>query len=299
MKGLIIIPTFYLTRHTDYWKILLEMVRDEFGFELRYTDNLGKISKDINIIISFANPQHNRTGYMPELLNVSKDVKIILYVRDVQCYDDACWKWNHKVFDRADIILNATDSAFKRWYPDHYKKTIFFPQFFATYNRYADLPYNNKPKMKCLLIGAINDQVYPLRYYIKENRDPKKIDVITTSQRRKEGYIKEKYAKLLNSYFCCVTCPSIFEYATLKTTEITAAGSLLLMSDVSDMKKMGYVANEHYVPILKENALDKIYQCLRYPHRYEKIRREGKKFTLSTHSVLNRFQQLKTIIKEI
>lgn len=297
MKGLVVIPTFYQTRHTDFWKVLLEMIRDRFGFELRYTDELGEVPKDLDVIIPFSIPQHSRVGYMPELLSVPKSIKIIALMRDVQCYSDECWDWNRKMFDRFDVILNPTDEAFRRWYPEYYEKTVFLPQYFTTHERYANLPYNNFPKMKCLLIGAINPKIYPLRHYIRKNGNPTKIDFITTGQGKRQGYIKDEYAKLLNSYFCCVASSSIFDYAIMKSTEITAAGALLLVNEVEDMKKMGYIPGKHYVSITQKNSLKKIYDCLEHPEKYEGIRKAGRTFTLENHSVLNRFEQVRKILE--
>jgi len=115
MKGLIVIPTFYKTRHTDYWKALLEMVRDRLGFHLIYTDSLKDHLTNVDVIIPFAIPQHNRVGYMPELLSIPKEIKIVGYIRDIQTYSKESKEWNMRMYDRFDAILNACDYSFRAW----------------------------------------------------------------------------------------------------------------------------------------------------------------------------------------
>jgi hypothetical protein len=145
--------------------------------------------------------------------------------------------------------------------------------------------FNDDPKMRCLLSGAVNSKIYPLRSFVKKqsnNIDCKKA-------------IGDKYAELLNSYFCCVTSCSIFNYVLAKHLEIPSTGSLLLTNETSDLKRAGFISNYHYVPVTKKNVIAKISHCLKKPNKYKHIRKQGMEFVRKNHSVVNRIEQLKRI----
>jgi len=83
-----------------------------------------------------------------------------------------------------------------------------------------------------------------------------------------------------------------------KCLEIPAAGSLLLTNHVKDMDTMGFIPNIHYVPITKDNVLTKIDEVLNNPSRFTMVKNEGRKMVLSSHSLNNRIEQLRGILKE-
>jgi uncharacterized membrane protein YcgQ (UPF0703/DUF1980 family) len=92
---------------------------------------------------------------------------------------------------------------------------------------------------------------------------------------------------------------SKFNYVLAKYLEIPAVGSLLIANETNDLKKIGFIAGEHYVSITKENALETIYECLDNPDKYIEIRKNGMGFVRRNHSINNRFEQLKNILNEI
>jgi hypothetical protein len=146
--------------------------------------------------------------------------------------------------------------------------------------------------MRCLLSGSSNPKVYPLRSFIKKNGG-KLVDY------KPPKYVGDSYAKLLNSYFCCATSSSIFNYAGSKYYEIPAAGSLLLANEISDLKRAGFIPNKHYVPINKTNVIKTISHCLKNPATYEHIRIEGMKFVHENHTLTNRMTMLKILFEEM
>lgn len=294
-KGLIIIPSFYLMRHTDNYKILLEKTAATFNYDIQYTDD-PYISDDIELIITFAIPQHNRSGLMKELAHLDKRIKMIGYMGDLQTYGDKQFEIEmNQMLDRFDIILSPLDEKFKEFYSQFYHKMIFFPQYFASFERYADLKHNKNPEMKCLMSGATYDEVYPLRSMIKRvSQYSDKIDCLNSRYK-----LNDEYAELLNSYFCGIATPSIFNLVVKKYFEIPAAGSLLLARECEDLKKCGFKPNKHYVPITIENVLSKIYNCIEHPEKFENIIRAGRDFVVKKHSVENRFKMLAGIIRKI
>lgn len=301
MKGVIILPKYLAVSWTpkrsangDDFNVvksaqgpLFYAIRDAFGFELRYTDEVN-VASGTDIVVMFGVPYHNRPKLIPGLLDLDKRTKLVMYTGDVQCYDDPiCLESRIKVYERCDVILSPCYEYFERMYPQFLSKFEFLPFFFSPYDRYTQLPFNDVPKMRCLLSGATSGRIYPLRSFIKKNGS--KVD------HKPSRYVGNAYAELLHSYFCCVTSSSIFNYAVAKYFEIPATGSLLLANEISDLKKAGFVPYRHYIPITKANVLARIDRCLKNPNDYNRIRREGMEFVHKNHSVVNRIGRLRKI----
>lgn len=301
VKGLIIIPKYLENRHTDNWRILLRMVADSFGFDLQFTDN-PEIPKNVDIVITHCVPLYGRPSYgiMNELLKLDKNVKIVGYIRDSQCYGDpVCKDVIRIMFDRYDLILAQADEMFKRLYPQYLHKYIYFRQFFASHERYVSLGFNRDPEMKCLLCGAVDSEIYPIRMHVFKYGDKEKIDCILPIIGEGVHFIKEKYAWLLYHYYCSVTCSSIFNMALAKHVEIPAAGSLLICNQTKDLDLMGMIPWKYYVPITQENVLDQAYECLSRIDKYNQIRINAQEFVHENHSVRNRFGEFKQIIEGV
>ncbi len=302
MKGVIILPKYlekYWTPKSgptglDFNNILsgtapfFYYMRDTFGFELRYADEVD-VDTDTNIVFMWGVPYHNRPKLIPGLVELNKNIRLILWPGDIQCYDKKiCLKNKIKVFKRCDLIISPSHQYFAKIFPQFLYKHKFMPRFFSPHERYVKLPYNDNPNMKCLLSGARNPKVYPLRSFVRKNAG----ELVVCPPSR---YVGDSYARLLHSYFCGIATPSIFNYALGKYYEIPAAGSLLLASEISDFRKAGFIPNRHYIPITKSNVIRTILRCLKNPGKYEHIRKRGMKFVRKNHSVINRMDSLKVI----
>jgi len=298
-EGMIIIPEFYLTRHTDNYKVLLREISKEFRWPLVYTDH-PVIPSDVKIVLVFAVPQHNRPEVMEDIYKLDRKIKLIGYVGDIHTWGNKQYKEKlFRIYDRYDLILSTLDEKFRKWYPQFAHKMVYFPQFFAPHKRYSALDFNKNPKMRGLLSGNMDPNVYPLRGYLANNRDKAKLDCRYSRYR-----IGDRYAQMLHSYFCCVATSSIFNIVVKKYFEIPATGSLLLANRVKDLDLLGFVPYKHYIPITmdvgsKENAISQIRRCLYFPDHYEDVRRMGSKFVRTFHSVRNRFKQLKSILEKV
>ena len=307
MKGTIIIPKYYLSRQwssdiiegkedfsnvSRVMAILFYAMRDSFGFDLKFADEIS-VSPDTDVVVLFGVPYHNRPKMIPGLLDLNPKIKLITYPGDIQCYNDpTCIENKIKVFNRSNLIVSGSYEYFSKIYPQFMGKYKFLPLFFGPHKRYVELPFNEAPKMRCLLSGAINPTIYPSRAMLRKARI-ERIDYRSTKHA-----LGDAYAKLLNSYFCCVATPSIFNYATAKYFEIPAAGSLLIAIGTKDLKRAGFIANKHYVSVTKKTIITQITQCLDFPEEYEHIRIEGTKFARENHSVVNRINTISTILEE-
>ena len=307
MKGVIILPRYlvnewspkFINGKEDFSAIssvtrpLWYALRDRLGFELRYEDAVS-VSPDTDVVVMFGVPYHNRPNLIPGLLDLNKKIKLVMYPGDIQSYNNHTFTENRlKVFERSDLIVSGSYEYFSKLYPQFLHKYKFLPLFFGPHERYVGLPFNKNPKMRCLLSGSLNPQVYPLRSKIIASRH------VGVDYRPATYAAGDAYSKLLNSYFCCVTSPSIFNYAVAKYFEILASGSLLIAPEIKDFNLAGCVANKHYVAITKDNALGVISHCLNSPEKYENIRYSGMQYVRANHSVNNTVNTMGTLLKEL
>lgn len=294
MKGHIVLPEFYRTRFTDDYKHLLGMVAKEFRFKIEYSDN-PQIAQDTEVVILFAVPHHMRPHVLQDMASIPRPIRVIGYMKDIHHFGNPQAEDAYKrMFERYDVILSSADELFHGLYPEYVGKMLYFPDFFGPHERY-ELPYNEKPTMRCLVSGTVSQEVYPLRQHILSNGSEEYLDYLP-GPLAGHDVIGDKYARLLNSYFCCATCSSVFNYTLAKYWEITAAGSLLIANTTSDLEKLGMVPNEHFVPINFENAICTIKKVLADPERYEPIRRAGMEYVRENHSIRNRFETMKGVI---
>lgn len=299
MGKIIYLPTFYLTRHTDNYKFLFTKMQDEMGFDIVYTDD-PKIPKNSDIIISYAIPHWNFKSYPIEpFVDLPRRIKLIVWMRDLQTFGDPiCTGRAMEMFERADLILHFAKQQFSEMYPQFVHKSIYVPQWFASYARY-DLPANNKPIMKCLLSGEYSGKCYPLRSYVTKNANPELIDTIRGGKFAGGKLTGDEYAKLLHSYFACLATGLIFKYAVAKYVEIPAAGSLLLAETLNDSLEMGFEPWVHYVPVSADTVLSQIAECLESSEKYRQIARQGKEFVWRKHGLGNRFELMRQILADL
>jgi len=273
------------------------MMEVKLGFEVQITEEL-RFPLDVDIVISYGNLDKR-------LFDLKPRTKLIVCQVDLHPHHGINEKARLETFDRADILLTPNDEKFRERFPQFINKHIFFPRFFASHDRFTSFRFNEKPKLKCLLSGARKKSVYPLRSLVNKRGNRSKIDCLEKIQGFKKKrispwqYIGKEYAALLNSYFCCVTCSSVYHYIVGKYLEIPAVGSLLLADECEDSKKMGFVPYKHYIPITQGTVFEKIYGCLDSPEKYINIRKEGMEFVRKCHSINNRFEQVSRILDEL
>lgn len=276
---------------TDYHTILFSIIKEHYDWRaIQFTDE-PIVPIDTDVIITFGGPEHSAPASMCNLLDLDNGIKLIGMTGDVHSLGNKkSAEMLSQYLDRCDVILSGAYRNFLNNYSQFENKYVFFPQMFASHDRYANLSFNSNPRMQCLLPGNIN-QYYPLRQVIAKYVDGKKIVRGTCSK-----IIRSEYAKLLNSFFCAVTSGLIFNYAVAKYFEIPATGSLLIANETEDSIKAGLISNEHFVPITKDNAQQQIYDCLDNYEAYQHIRRQGMEYVRANHSVNNRALQLINII---
>jgi len=322
MKGMILVPAVYRKNYvTDRFVCLYNMLKSELGFDIQFFTDSFEVPRDVEKVIATTVPHHWSIESIKKLTNLDKSIKLVCFLQDPRVSQTFVGgqrfpknpDLGRMLWDKFNVILSISEEKFKEWFPQYINKFVFFPNYFAPHERYTKLKFNKSPKLQCLLTGIISGkipQVYPLRKFIRDNRDPRKVVYVRSpksfikrpsSAKMKHIYVGDRFAELLHSYFCCVTdsASKEYNYVLTKRLEISATGSLLLVDECEDSKKMGFIPYEHYIPITKSNVFSQIDKCLDNPTGYTKIRKNGMNFVRQNHSVNNRFELFKKILKEL
>lgn len=291
IKGKIIIPTNY----EPFWNKqrtisanapLVHTISEYFNFELEYSNKI-TINNDTNILFLFSTP-NVKMPYLPEgLVDIPKDIKLILWPGDLHCEKDSlCYRNRIKIFERADLIVSPVYSLFKERHSGFLEKCKFMPKFYC-YGDFVEI--NTNPIMKVLLTGTVSKK-YPLRALAVQH---------SNVVRKKKKIYGDDYINLLRQFYCGISSSSIYNYAVSKYMEIPSTGSLLIANQIEDSDKAGFVPNKHYVPINKDNLFDVIDDCISYPNKYKRIRLRGMRFVQMYHSLQSRIKSLENIFDEL
>jgi len=295
MNGAIIVPTFYKKRHlagnkSQRSRVLLNALSKKYGMPFIYTDSPNL--KGLDVALIYAVPYHNRPKIPSGLLETK--TKLISYFEDLGCWDNKeCLRNKETMFEKYDILMGACYKSFKEMYPQHMHKYVHFPNFFFPLQTYKALGVNPRPKMKCLMAGALNS-FYPSRMHIQSiarKKGFKLLDIVRVPF--------AIYAKTLNNYFCAIATTGRMGNVLAKYLEIPAAGTLLLAEKVMELEIMGMEPDIHYVSITRKNVLDKIQYVLSNPDRFLEMRIRTMNFVHKSHSDINRAFQFKGILERL
>jgi len=292
---------------TDRYAILFDLIADNLNWKITH-DPSDVINSDVNIVMLFKTPQSESPSLnnIEFIYKIPDSTKIISYFTDIHIKEQKN-KYLEKmeyILNRSNIILVSYYNAFIEKWKKFENKAIWFPHFYAPASRF-NLPYNNNPIKKCLLIGEVHKHYYPLRHKVLSEKT-KMIDYIKhpgyhidiENIVQKDIPIRDNYAKKLNEYFCNITCCSRFQYTLAKYFEIPATGSLLIADSCDEINKLGFKDGINYIQINENNAMDIINEVLSKTENYDDIRKNGMCFIRNNFSVEKRFNQFIDILKD-
>jgi hypothetical protein len=275
---------------TDRWRLLFEGIRDECGFEIAFIEDTKRIPADAEVVLFSCGAKHLEDK---RILDLALDYrgKRIVYLAD---YEPTQHGGATAVLARADLILAPEEETYRRTFTG--KHIEFFPYFFAPQERYVTLPWNDTPRMRCLISGPVNVQ-YPLRLAAVKSPLVDTLPHTGSHGAEKAGaVVRDAYAHMLNAYYCAVG-GSLRAGITTKTFEIMAAGSLLITDAVPDMGTLGIWAWEHYIPANLGDVADKIVHVLKEPALSDVVRRAGMQYARERHGISNRIWQFRSFIE--
>jgi hypothetical protein len=222
--------------------------------------------------------------------------------------DDLHW-WSDQMRVRklvsmaaCDMILSTYGYAWDKFYPELcvVKKVVWVP-----HSASPDflIKYNNHPENSIFLSGAMTHH-YPMRQQIKRLQAEGSYSIIYHGH---PGYycgynynhndnIGCGYAARINKYRAAFTDSLIYKYTVAKYFEIPATGALLFADDAvsGPLRKLGFIENEHYLAVSKDNLEARIQYVLDESNHDEldAIRRRGQELVWERHKTSDRASQI-------
>lgn len=204
--------------------------------------------------------------------------------------------------DNACHVFTHYRDKFYEWYPEfcdkmHWLPLHAYPQIFKDYCLPKDID--------CLLMGAVHEVIYPLRYRI--SRTMKKYSNFVhhehpgyrNFQHDEEALVGEKYARELNRAKIFFTCDSVYQYPLPKFFEALACKSLLMAPGSKELLDLGYEPGINYIAIGEQDFEDKARYYLAHDEERQEIAERGYKMVHSRHSTAQRAAELLNIIQKI
>ncbi|MFD2922440.1 glycosyltransferase [Halobacillus naozhouensis] len=206
----------------------------------------------------------------------------------------------HKI----DYLFTIVRDKCAETYPEFKNKMEWFPHFV---NTELCKDYGLEKEIDLLMMGAVNDDYYPLRRKIVESYEGNEEFVYHNhpGYRRFDAgeesrhFIDELYAREINRAKIFFTSPSILNYPVIKYFEVLACRTLLLAPTFKELEDLGFIPGVHFVPINENNFKEKAAYYLKNETERESIADQGYEFIRQRHSLTVRTQQLVTRLEEI
>jgi len=237
-------------------------------------------------------------------------------IYDLDCHkvilaDDLHW-WSERMrlgkligLGSCDTILSTYAYRWSRFYPQisRTRKVVWIPHSASPEFK---LPYNQHPENSILLSGAV-DGHYPLREQLKRLHEQSRYAINyhrhpgyhCSYDHRTNGNVGRGYAEKINKHRAAFTDSLVYEYVVAKYFEIPATGALLLADDAvrEPLAELGFVENEHYVPVSKENLEENIRYVLDESNheKLDQIRRRGQQLVWEKHKTSDRAQKINEV----
>lgn len=187
-------------------------------------------------------------------------------------------------------------SFFHRHYSEFSKRMIWLPHWVNT-EVFKD--YGLPKSYDYLLMGCINQDIYPLRSTILERMQ----SLRGFMHHPHPGYhygkynendfiVGQRYAKEINKAKLFLTDDSIYHNTFMKYFEVPACNTLLLASNSEDAKDLGFIPSINFVEISEQDFFENArYYAQNYETVGRQIARSGYEMVRSRHSVELRAKQ--------
>jgi hypothetical protein len=225
--------------------------------------------------------------------------------------DDLHW-WDQRMrqtkavaFALCDVVLSTVGYAWNKLYPEFAgtKKVVWVPH--SASPDFA-VPYNHHPENAIFVSGAAGNY-YPLRDRVRALSQTGTYPIVchdhpgyyTGYDYDRNEAIGRGYAMKINRYRAGFTDSSMFHYVLAKYFEIPATGALLVADDSVNgpLGQLGFVENEHYVPVNAGNLEAKIALVLdeRNHDALDEVRKRGQELVWSRHKSIDRARQIDSV----
>ncbi|MDT7540195.1 MAG: hypothetical protein QOE33_99 [Acidobacteriota bacterium] len=245
-------------------------------------------------------------GY--ELLSIFADDIYRLDCRKFIIADDLHW-WDEQMRRRKSVGFALCDAVLSTY---AYLWDEFYPEFCGT-KRLVWVPHSASPDFmlrynpdsanSIFLSGAMTAH-YPLRLKMKGLHERGSYPITYHPHPGyycRHDYEEDEsvgcgYAQHINACRAGFTDSLIYKYLVAKYFEIPATGALLFADDSvrAPLTELGFIENEHYVPVSEENLEEKIRDVLDESNhvKLDEIRRKGQELVWERHKTSDRAKQI-------
>jgi len=204
--------------------------------------------------------------------------------------------------DNPKYIFTYYRERFKEFFPEFSNRMIWLPHHVNT-NVFKD--YGEKKSIDFLLMGSIHPHIYPLRTRILKTMKSVKGFVYyphpgyRNFRHDEKALVGERYAREINRAKIFFTCDSKFHYPLNKYFEVLACNTLLLAPTFSELEDLGFLPNQHFVPITEHDFMQKARYYQRHAAVRKRIASAGFQMVRTNHSTKVRASQFLAIVHEI
>lgn len=241
-------------------------------------------------------------GYYPLVEHAADVVRLdcrkCFFADDLHGKDLEEKRYKFLCFLMCDTVLSPYAYLFDRHYPQFARmKRVEW----APHSASPDfmLGYNARPSNAILLSGSL-EYHYPFRVQMKrlQERRAYAIDYHPHPgyhihhDYERDGGVGRAYAAMIHGYRAGFTDSSRFGYVVAKYFEIPATGALLLADDTvsTQLKELGLVEYQHYLPVSRRDLEDKVRFVLEEKNHDEldRIRMRGQALVRERHQTADR-----------
>lgn len=229
----------------------------------------------------------------------------VIWVDDLHWWDQQMRTGKTVAFALCDMIISTVGYLWNKLYPEFAgtKRVVWVP-----HSASPDfmVPYNDNPENAIFVSGSAGIY-YPMRNRMRALQHQGSYSIVSQDH---PGYysgfdydrnhaLGRGYARRINQYRAAFTDSSIFNYVLAKYFEIPATGALLIADDAvsGPLKQLGFIENQHYLPVSEKNLEEKIALVLdkRNHDELDQIRKRGQELVWSRHKSSDRARQIDAV----
>ena len=195
-----------------------------------------------------------------DLIRKKTKSRVIVFWDDIHYHTQEAFKNRMKMFENSDILLLPYYKQFlkRKEYIRFWHKAVYFPWYApkACFDNNIDFELR---KNKILMSGRVSDSYEIRKQIVKFYKSDTDFEFLDhpgyNREKRSHQIMREKYYEYLSNYKIAIatTADSPLNYTVAKYFEIPACGCALILQKTLDIDDLGFVENEHYVPVNKNN----------------------------------------------
>jgi len=303
MKLLVIARDYsHFVSHQFVYQLLLELAKQtelytwhERGMDISSILECLNLEPDFVLILEYYETNATKISGLSEL-----KVPYAIFMNDL--HYDIDLRSELIAGENIKYIFAPYRDAFFQWYPEFKERLIWLPHhintaIFRDYHLPASIDY--------LMMGALSEDVYPLRFKIYETM--KEYDNFVyhphpgyrNFSSDEEVLVRERYARELNRAKIFLTCDSLFHYPVTKYFEVPACNTLLMASTSSEIQDLGFIPGVNFVAINENDFEEKARYYLAHEQERLEIASKGYEMVRGRHSTADRTAELINRLEEI